>query len=81
MASSSISDLPEKFLFYWDQKLVRLLGGRPWRAGVIVAVVSFLSFLGLAQGFGIYSLIYSGAVPDLDRTLGMDPYTWAAFVT
>lgn len=81
MASSSISDLPEKFLFYWDQKLVRLLGGRPWRSGLIVAAVSFLSFLGLAQGFGIYELVYSGAIPDLDRTLGMDPYTWAAFVT
>lgn len=81
MSSSSISDLPEKFLFYWDQKLVRLLGGRPWWSGVIVAVVSFLSFLMLAQGFGIYDLIYSGAIPDLDQTLGMDPYTWAAFVT
>lgn len=81
MSSSSISDLPDKFLFYWDQKLVRLLGGQPWIAGVIVAVSSFLSFLGLAQGFGIYDLIYSGAIPNLDQTLGMDPYTWAAFVT
>ncbi len=81
MASSSISDLPDRFLFYWDQKLVRLLGGRPWWAGAIVAVLSFLSFLGLAQGFGIYDLVYSGAIPNLDQTLGMDPYTWAAFVT
>ena len=56
-------------------------GAFAWWSGVIVAVVSFLSFLGLAQGFGIYALIYSVAVPDLDRTLGMDPYTWAAFVT
>ncbi|WOF75037.1 hypothetical protein QMT40_002699 [Parvibaculaceae bacterium PLY_AMNH_Bact1] len=81
MTSQTMADLPDKYLFYWDQKLVRLLGGRPWRAGVIIAVFAFLSFLALAQGFGIYELVYSDVIPDLARTFGMDPYTWAAFVT
>jgi hypothetical protein len=81
VASSSIAELPDKFLLYWDQKLVRLLGGRPWVSGAIIAVVSFLSFLALAQGSGIYEIVYSGALPSLVKTFGMDPYTWAAFVS
>jgi len=81
MTSQGMAEIPEKFLFYWDQKLVRLLGGHPWRAGVIVAVVSFLSFIALAQGFGIYEIIYSGAIPEITQTFGLDPYTWAALVT
>lgn len=81
MGSSSIAELPDRLLFYWDQKLVRLLGGRPWIAGTIIAVVSFLSFIALAQGSGIHALIHNGDIPNLARTFGMDPYTWAAFVT
>lgn len=73
--------MPDKLLFYWDQKLVRLLGGQPWIAGAIIAVVSFLSFIALAQGSGVHALIHSGDTPIFTRTFGMDPYTWAAFVT
>ncbi len=81
MSSSSISELPDKFLMYWDQKLVRLLGGRPWISGLIIAAAAFLVFLLLAQGFGIYRLIGSGAVSSFETTFGMDPYTWAALIT
>ncbi len=81
MGSSSITKLPDKFLLYWDQKLVRLLGGYPWRAGAVVTVVSFVGFLALAQGFGIYEMVNSGAIPNVARTFGMDPYTWAALVS
>jgi len=66
---------------YGDQKLVRLLGGRPWTSGIVVAASAFLLFLALAFGFGIYEHVYSGAIPDIAWTFGVDPYTWAAFVT
>jgi len=81
MQSSSMAELPDRFLLFWDQKFVRLLGGRPWVSGVIIAAVSFATFLALALGFGIYELVYSDAIPDVAYTFGMDAYTWAAFVT
>ncbi|MCE7998655.1 MAG: hypothetical protein HEP70_07345 [Rhodobiaceae bacterium] len=81
MTSPTMAELPDKFLMYGDQKLVRVLGGRPWTAGFVIAVVSLLLFLALAQGFGVYDYVYSGANPNITWTFGFDPYTWAAIVT
>lgn len=64
-----------------EQKLVRLLGGRPWIAALIVAAGLFSSFHLLAVLFGIYEFLTAEKFPDIESTLGMDPYTWAAFVT
>ena len=81
MTSLTIAGLPDKFVLYADQKLVRLMGGRPWIAGSIIAIVSFASFLSIAFGFGIYDAIDGNDNLDISRTFGMDPYTWAALIT
>ncbi len=81
MTAPTMAELPDKFLMYGDQKLVRLLGGRPWTAGFAISVISLLLFLAMAQAFGVYDYVYSGANPDITWTFGLDPYTWAAVVT
>lgn len=79
--SDSKGKLPERFVLFWDQRLVQMLGGRPWLAALVVAGLLFGSFYLLAMLSGIYGMIDGGAIPDVALTFGMDPYTWAAFVT
>ncbi|MBL4863738.1 MAG: hypothetical protein JKY63_02435 [Rhodobiaceae bacterium] len=67
--------------FMVDQKLVHLLGGRPWVAAIVVAAGLFASFWALAELSGIYEFFRVESFEGIERTFGMDPYTWAALVT
>ncbi len=78
---SSNGKLRDDRAFMVDQKLVRLLGGRPWVAAVFVAAGLFASFWALAELTGIYEFFRVESFEGIERTFGMDPYTWAALVT
>jgi hypothetical protein len=73
--------LPDRFVLFWDQRLVQMMGGRPWLAAAVVVAILFSSFYLLALATGIYDLIDGGNIPEIALTFGVDPYTWAAFVT
>ena len=73
--------LPPELVFAWDQKLVRLFGGRPFVAAVSVAVLLMASFFSMAFLTGIYGADVEIPTEDYYSTFGLDPFAWAAIVT
>ena len=66
----------------WDQWVVRALGGRPWPASFIIAALAMASYWLSGWLLGVYGTDLTPADhDDLTRTLGLDPFAWAATVT
>lgn len=69
--------LPRELAYSWEAKLVRLLGGSPKRAAVIVAIVVGATFFGPGYAFGLLPIQLSLQ----NSIIPLDPYSWAAIIT